>query len=364
MSTVATFKIEFTRYLDAQGNPTQTLPAFAENSDNLLALYRMMVLTRVFDTKAIALQRTGKMGTYPSSLGQEAVAVGLGNAMRQDDVLCPAYREYGAQFQRGIKMSEILAYWGGDERGSNFANNKEDFPMSVPIGSQSLHAVGIATAFKVRHQQRAAVMVCGDGATSQGDFYEAVNLAGVWKLPVVFLVNNNRWAISVPYEKQTSCETLAQKAIAGGFTGEQVDGNDVIAVRAVLDRALTKARTGGGPTLIEALTYRLHDHTTADDATRYRDKDEVKKAWSEEPIVRLRNYLANKNLWSPAQEEALQAECSKQVEAAVQEYQSIPSPNPTDMFDHLYARLPHDLFEQREEVLAEVALGGGYHHHG
>lgn len=362
MTIVATFNIEYTRFLDPQGKPTQTLPTFANDIKTLLELYRWMVLTRVFDMKAVALQRTGKMGTYPSTLGQEAVAVGMGNAMRKEDVLCPAYRETGAQFQRGVKMAEILAYWGGDERGSCFKENREDFPLCVPIGTQSLHAAGIATAFKIRKQPRVAVMVCGDGATSQGDFYESVNLAGAWELPIVFVVNNNQWAISVPRSAQTHSQTLAQKALAGGFTGEQVDGNDVIAMRYVMERALEKARKGGGPTLIEAITYRLHDHTTADDANRYRDKDEVKKAWEQEPVARLRHYLHQQGHWSEEKEKQLQAECSAQVEQAVQEYLTIPPPLPTDIFDYLYAKLPHDLVEQREQVIAEAKLGGGHYH--
>lgn len=362
MTTVATFSIEYTQFLDAQGQPTQALPAFANDKQTLLHLYKTMVLTRTFDSKAIALQRTGKMGTYASSLGQEAVAVAMGNAMHKDDVLCPVYREYGAQLQRGVTMAELLTYWGGDERGSAFANNKEDFPIAVPIGSQVLHAAGIATAFKLRKQPRVAVAVCGDGATSQGDFYEAVNLAGVWDLPMVIVVNNNKWAISVPVSAQTRAQTLAQKAIAGGFTGEQVDGNDIIALRFVLDRALEKARTGGGPTLIEALTYRLHDHTTADDATRYREKTELEEAWVNEPVARFRKYLMQQNFWTQEDEEKWLAECSKQVEQAVEEYQHLPPQPPTAMFDYLYAKLPHDLIEQRETAIAYAKLGGDHHH--
>jgi 2-oxoisovalerate dehydrogenase E1 component alpha subunit len=203
--------------------------------------------------------------------------------------------------------------------------------------------------------------VCGDGATSQGDFYESVNLAGAWQLPLVFVVNNNQWAISIPRDAQTHCQTLAQKALAGGFTGEQVDGNDVIAVSYVMEKALEKARKGGGPTLIEAITYRLHDHTTADDATRYREKEEVKKAWEQEPIIRLRTYLFEQGHWSEQKEKQLHAECSTQVERAVQEYLNIPAPSPTDIFDYLYASLPHDLIEQREQVIAEAKLMGEHH---
>lgn len=364
MTTVANFSIEYVRFLDPNGEPTQELPAFARDTKKLIELYRKMVLLRTFDTKAIALQRTGKMGTYASTLGQEALSVAIGNAMRKEDVLCPYYREYGAQFERGVKMSEILTYWGGDERGSNFSNCPEDFPICVPIGTQLLHAAGVATAFKLRKQPRVAVTTCGDGATSQGDFYAAMNVAGIWSLPVVFVVNNNQWAISVSRKVQTSTQTIAQKAIAGGFEGLQVDGNDIIAMLYVMQQALEKARQGGGATLIEAVTYRLCDHTTADDANRYRDKEELKQAWQEEPILRLRNYLQKQDVWSQQDEDKLTAECAAQVDVAVQEYLSLP-PQPVEtIFDYHYAQLPHDLVEQRIEAMAMAKLNKGDHHHG
>jgi len=359
---VANFTIEYTRFLDPAGNLVQPLPKFAEDPKNLIELYRQMVSLRTFDAKAVALQRTGKMGTYASTLGQEAVSVAMGHAMRPEDVFCPSYREYGTQLQRGVKMSEILTYWGGDERGSQFAHCPEDFPISVPIGTQYLHAAGVATAFKLRKQPRVAVAACGDGGTSEGDFYEAINAAGAWKLPVVFMVINNQWAISFPRIAQTGTTTLAQKAIAGGFTGEQVDGNDVIAVRYAVEKALEKARNGGGPSLIEAITYRLCDHTTADDASRYREKAELEKAWTEEPLIRLRTYLMAQGLWTQQDEDNLLAECSANVEIAVQEYTSLPAPAPESMFDYLYATLPHDLHEQREQAIAFFTPHGGHGH--
>lgn len=362
MTTIATFTIEYTRFLDPDGKLIQPLPAYFENKDHLLALYRQMVFLRTFDTKAIALQRTGKMGTYASTLGQEAISVALGNVMRPEDVLCPAYREYGAQFQHGVLPEEILNYWGGDERGSQFANNKEDFPIAVPIGTQYLHAAGVATAFKLRKQARVATTVCGDGGTSQGDFYEALNVAGAWKLPIVFVVINNQWAISVPRSAQSGAQTLAQKAIAGGFTGEQVDGNDIIAVRYTMEKAFDKARKGEGPTLIEAVTYRLCDHTTADDASRYREKVEHEKAQREEPVGRLRKFLMDEGYWSQQDEEKLLAECSQKVENAVANYLAIPAPAPETMFDYLYAKLPHDLTEQRSQAIEFYTPGGGHGH--
>jgi len=350
MTTVATFAIEYTRFLDPQGVPTQPLPPFATDAATLVALYRGMVLTRAFDGKAIALQRTGKIGTFASALGQEAVGVGTASAMRADDVLVPSYRDHAAQFVRGVTMVESLLYWGGDERGSAFAVPRGDFGNCVPIGTQVCHATGAAYAFKLRREPRAAVCMLGDGGTSRGDFYEGMNMGGVWRLPLVIVVNNNQWAISVPRKMQSAAETLAQKAIAAGIDGLQVDGNDVIAVRHAVGEALDKARAGDGPTLIEALTYRLGDHTTADDATRYRDADTVREQWTLEPILRLRNYLASIGAWDKDKEETLQRECAEAVNAAVDEYLAIAPPTTAAMFDHLYATLPAALEAQREEA--------------
>jgi pyruvate dehydrogenase E1 component alpha subunit len=344
---VAKFEIEFRRYLDEKGALVGETPGFAADPKVLIPLYRAMVRTRTFDAKAVALQRTGKLGTFASGLGQEATAIGVGSAMRPEDVLLPSYRDFGTQFMRGVSMEEILLYWGGDERGSDFARAREDFPICVPIATQCAHAAGVATAFKLRNEKRVAVCMLGDGATSKGDFYEAVNLAGAWNLPVVFVVSNNQWAISVPRAKQTSALTLAQKAIAGGVAGLQIDGNDILAVRAVMDEALERAREGGGCTVIEALTYRLHDHTTADDATRYRDAAEVKAKWGEEPILRLRNYLAAQGVWTKEAEEELLKACADEVQQAVERYQAVRPPQVSSMFEHLYAKLPDVLLEQK-----------------
>ena len=350
MNIVAKFEVSFNCFLDSTGHVTQPLPDFAKDPQELLMMYRLIMLLRTFDNKAVTLQRTGKIGTYAGILGQEAVSVGIGAAMRADDVLCPAYREYGAFLQRGGKMSDILCFWGGDERGSQF-DNESDFPMCIPIATQCLHATGVAVAFKLRKQPRVAVTVLGDGGTSKGDFYEAINLAGDWRLPVVFVINNNQWAISCPRSAQTATETLAQKSIGAGFTGLQVDGNDVIAVRNAVANALEIARTGGGPTLIEAITYRLCDHTTADDAKRYREKEEVERAWQIEPLLRLRSYLESIHILTPSEDEKIKAECSVQVEQAVVEYLNKKSQAPESMFDYLYAKLPHDLKEQRQDLL-------------
>src|SRR5438445_3937432 len=265
LPVIARFEVRRRSYLAPDGTVQRRLPSFASDTNLLLSLYRGMVLTRAFDLKAVALQRTGRLGTYAVSLGQEAVSVGIASAMREEDVLLPSYRDNGALIWRGVKLEEILLFWGGDERGNHFSGPVQDFPFCVPVGSQAPHAAGVAYAFKLRKQPRVAVCMFGDGATSKGDVYEAMNFAGVHKLPVVFVANNNQWAISVPLKLQSASETLAQKAIAAGFTGEQVDGNDVIAMRAAAEEATAQARAGGGPRLIGALPYRLSDHTTADD---------------------------------------------------------------------------------------------------
>jgi 2-oxoisovalerate dehydrogenase E1 component alpha subunit len=350
----AEFSIPSTRVLDSDGKVVGIMPAFARDPAELLRLYRTLVLTRTFDTKAIALQRTGRLGTYASSLGQEAVSVGAAAAMQASDVFVPSFREHGGQLWRGVTLKELFLYWGGDERGNDFAGPREDFPNCVPVGSHPPHAVGIALAFRLRGEQRASVCVLGDGATSKGDFAEALNMAGVWKAPAVFIINNNAWAISVPREKQSAAATLAQKAFAAGIPGEQVDGNDVIAVRAATEQALARARQGLGPTLIEAISYRLSDHTTADDASRYRDDAEVSRHWPAEPLVRLRNYLAHAGLWDKDKEEALLHECGKAVEHAADEYLATPAQSVSAVFDYVYAEAPAELVEQREAATAQA----------
>ncbi len=358
MKTVAEFEIKYCQFLDAEGTLAPGAPSLAKDTGELLKMYRFMTLARTFDTKAVNLQRTGKLGTYASCLGHEATHVGVAAAMQPDDVLAPVYREFGTQIWRGVKMSSILLYWGGDERGNNFSAARQDFAWCVPIASQMLHGAGVAMAMKIRGEERCSVTYIGDGGTSEGAFYEGINVAGARSLPAVFVIVNNRWAISVPIESQTATRTLAQKAIAAGIPGVQVDGNDVIAVRHTVDEALARARRGEGPTLIEALTYRLSDHTTADDASRYRDPGEVREAWSREPLMRLRAWLTKLGVWDERRDEALKAECAREVEAAVDEYLSTPKPTTDAMFDHLFAHPPRSLLEQRELARRHAAAHG------
>jgi 2-oxoisovalerate dehydrogenase E1 component alpha subunit len=352
VKTVASFEITYRQFLDPEGRVRGALPDFARDPTALLPLYRSMVLARSFDAKAISLQRTGRLGTYPPCLGQEAIGVGLASAMQADDVLFPSYRDQPAQLWRGVRLVEILLYWGGDERGSDFAGPRKDFPICVPVASQAPHAVGVALAMKLKGERRVAVCCLGDGATSKGDFYEAINLAGAMGLPAVFVIANNQWAISVPRSAQTGAATLAQKAVAAGIPGEQVDGNDVIAVVDAARRAIARARSGDGATLVEALTYRLGDHTTVDDARRYREDSEVSRHWELEPIGRLRKHLTEAGAWTKADEERLLAECSAEVNAAVDAYLATAAEPAAAIFDHLYAELPAELAAQREEVIA------------
>lgn len=348
-NVIATFSIEFERYIDEKSQALKELPCFA-TSETIVTLYKKMHLVRAMDTKAVNLQRTGQMSTYPSSRGQEAVSVGIGFAMNKDDVLCPYYRDQGASIQRGVGIDEIYRFWGGDERGNHYQHNHQDFPVCVPIATQFLHATGVASAIQYREEKRAVVTTGGEGSTSKGDFYEAINLAGAWNLPLVFVINNNQWAISVPREKQTRSQTIAQKAIAANIPCLQVDGNDVIAVTHAVKQALEQARSGEGPSLIEAVTYRLCDHTTVDDATRYQPEQEVEDAWKKEPIARLAYYLEQQGIWSKDKEQKLGDEIKIIIDDAVEKYLNAKPQAITDLIDHTYRTLPNALLEQRDEL--------------
>ena len=315
-----------------------------------------MYYTRTFDAKAVALQRTGRLGTYASSLGQEAVSVGVAHAMERTDVLLPSFREHGLQLQRGVKPEELFAFWGGDERGSAFSKQADDFPVCVTVGGHAPQAAGVALAFQLRAEPRVAVCVFGDGATSKGDVYEAMNVAGVWRLPVLFVVTNNQWAISTSRDRQTAAQTLAQKAVAAGMHGEQVDGNDVVAVADVIGAALARARSGE-PSLVECLTYRLGDHTTVDDASRYREDSEVSTWWQKDPIARLRLYLTDNAGWDKAREEALLNACATRIEAAAETYLASEAEPPEAIFDYLYAQLPDPIAGQRAALLRDESDG-------
>ncbi|MGQ4660325.1 pyruvate dehydrogenase (acetyl-transferring) E1 component subunit alpha [Lysobacter sp. F6437] len=351
MTVAASFEIEYLQYLGPDGKPVGELPKAFRDPKALLPLFKQMLFVRTFDSKAIKLQRTGKLGTYAASLGHEATHVGIGASMQPDDVFAPSYREYGAQFMRGVKPREVLLYWGGDERGNDFADAPNDYPWCVPISTQCLMAAGAALSFKLRKQPRIAVACCGDGGSSKTDFYAALNSAGAFTSPLVLCVINNGWAISVPRNSQTGAKTLAQKGLAGGLHCLQVDGNDLIAVLEAMRRATERARNGEGGSVIEFMTYRLHDHTTADDASRYREDAEVKDAWTREPMLRLRSYLTDAGVWSEAEEAAWIEECGKRVDVEINAYLETPVQPVEAMFDHLYADMPADLQAQRQQAI-------------
>jgi len=364
---VLTHEVRFSwrqrRYLASDGRLLGEAPAASAAPKLLLAAYRNMVLTRTLDAKAVALQRTGQMGTYAASLGQEAIGTAAGLAMPAEDVFVPSYRDQACQILRGVSLVNLLQYWGGDERGCDYAGPVRDLPPCIPVATQMSHAAGVATALKRRRDddgtQRAVVVICGDGATSRGDFYEALNVAGAWRLPLVTVINNNQWAISVNRRYQTGAPTLAQKAVAAGIPGAQVDGNDVIALHAAVSEALARAHGGGGATLIEAVSYRLCDHTTADDATRYRSAEELNVAWQAEPVKRLRTYLHEQGLWDEASEKSLQAEAREQVQAAVDAWLALAPQPPEAMFDYVFERWPATYGFQRELLRAKLARGTG-----
>ncbi len=312
-------------------------------------LYTFMVQARTLDDKILKLQRQGRIGTYSSGLGQEAIPIGSAYALQKQDWSIHSFREHGMLIVRGVPLLNILLYFGGDERNAQYPVDNI-LPNSVPVGSQTLHAVGIAMGIQYKQKDAIAMGYFGDGATSEGDFHEALNFAGVFNLPCVFICQNNQWAISVPRKIQTAAESIAQKAIAYGIEGVQVDGNDVFAVYLATKLAVEKARAGKGSTLIECVTYRVGDHTTADDATRYRSQEEVQYWKERDPILRLQKYLMGLGILSSQLDEQLHNDATSKVEAAVQQYENFPSPPIDGIFDYMYKQTPPDLEEQKKEL--------------
>jgi len=344
------FSVEWLQILDEQGRPDpQLLPAL--NPKEIECFYEWMVLTRVFDEKALSLQREGRLGTYAPVRGQEATQVGSAYALSPSDWIFPAFREMGVGIVRGIPMRMLFQYWSGDERGSDVPLHQHYFPTSIPVGTHIPHAVGAAWAAKIRKDPTVVAAYFGDGATSKGDFHEAMNMAGIFHLPVVFFCQNNQWAISVPVERQSASQTLAQKALAYGFEGIRVDGNDIFAVYQAAREAVEKARSGGGPTLVECLTYRIGDHTTADDASRYRTEEDLKPWAAKDPIKRLRKFMETQDLWTPDYSKQVLAEADRRVNEAIKEFEEQPASDPADMFRYIYYEPTPPLKEQMDDLL-------------
>lgn len=350
-------KVEYLSILDGNGKLDEKLDPKLD-ADRSLHLYRLMLTARRLDERCLNMQRQGRIGTYGPCRGQEASHCAATMCMDPKDWVVHAFREPGSFLHRGWPLETVLLFWGGYEEGCRPPDGVNDLPICVPISSQIPHAMGIAWAMKLRGDKHAVLCYFGDGGTSEGDFHESLNFAGVYDLPVVFLIENNQWAISVPLHKQTASETLAQKAVAYGFDGIQVDGNDALAVYVATNEAVAKARKGGGPTLVEAVTYRLSVHTTADDPTKYRSAEEVEKWEKLDPIPRYRAYLMQRGILDQKLVDEIDADVQAQVAAAVERYEAARLVDPLDCFDYMYAELPAELREQRAEFEAALDREG------
>lgn len=347
-------KIDYLSILDHNGALDEELePKIPE--EVLLRLYRTMLLARRFDERLLNLQRQGRIGTFPPISGQEAAHLGAVAPLRQSDWMVPAFRETAAEIWRGRSLESVIIYNNGYNEGSHIPEEMNNLPISVPVGSQILHAVGISWAMKYRQKDDVAMAFFGDGATSQGDFHEGLNFAAVFQVPTIFVCQNNQWAISMPRSKQTRSKTLAQKAYAYGMPGIQVDGNDVLAVYAAAQEAIERARSGNGPTLIECVTYRVAVHTTADDPRRYRSDEEVAKWKDKDPLPRFKKYLIQKKLLVDSEFEKIESGVMAEIQTAVDraEEQMKSMGDPLAMFEHAYAEMPPYLQEQKEAFVRE-----------
>jgi pyruvate dehydrogenase E1 component alpha subunit len=339
---------ELYQILDKDGNLVSEDPGY--DDELLKRMYWWMLYGRMADEKAIKLQRQGRLGTYAPGTGQEAAQVGSAMAMDNDDWLFPSFRELVSYMIRDLPFENNLLYFMGDVRGNRVPEGTRSFPIFVPVSTQLPIAAGFAHAQRLKKNRNAVLCYLGDGGTSEGDFHEGMNFAGTFQAPVVYVCQNNQWAISVPRKRQTASRTIAQKGMAYGFPGIFVDGNDVMAVHKVTRDALEKARNGGGPTFIEAFTFRRLMHTTADDPTRYRTPEEEKEWEDKDPLKRMRLYLERKRIWTEKWEEDLKKEAKKLIKKSVEKAESLPELEPDDLFKYMYAEMPENLKEQLEHL--------------
>ncbi|WP_328618284.1 pyruvate dehydrogenase (acetyl-transferring) E1 component subunit alpha [Amycolatopsis sp. NBC_00355] len=343
------------RFVAEDGTRADQHGGYGEPSrERLKEAYRLMVLGRRFDVQATALTKQGRLAVYPSSAGQEACQVAAALTLAKQDWLFPTYRDSVALIARGLKPGEVLTLLRGDAHcGYNPAETRVA-PQCTPLATQTLHATGLAHAMQRRGEDGVALALIGDGATSEGDFHEALNFAAVFKAPVVFFVQNNRYAISVPFEKQSAAAALAYKGIGYGMRSEQVDGNDAVAVLSVLDDAVKHARDKNGPVLVEAHTYRIDAHTNADDATRYREADEVAKWREADPVTRLETYLKAQKTLSDNEIEQFRSDAEDFAQTVRDTLNAEPELDPLSLFDHVYAEPTRHLEAQRAALKAEL----------
>lgn len=345
--------IEYLEILDENAKlDTKLEPDLSK--EQLLKIYKYMLLGRRADERMLKMQRQGRLGTFPQASGHEAISMGSAINLEENDWHVPAYRELAGMLYRGWPLENVILFWNGFEEGTIPPEKTNDLPICVPIASQLLHAAGIGMAMKLNNEKKVVMTYFGDGAASEGDCHEALNFASVFKAPVVFICLNNQYAISVPLHKQMNCETIAQRAIAYGIPGIRVDGNDALAVYQASKEAVARARAGEGPTLIEALTYRITPHTTADDPKKYRSQEEQDTWLKKEPLIRFAKYLKNKGIVSDNSLKELEEEVDTMVKAAVTKAEDMAKSeelkDPLRMFDYLYKETPKFLTEQRKEL--------------
>jgi pyruvate dehydrogenase E1 component alpha subunit len=348
--------VDYLSILDEKGKLDKNLEPKIDDA-LLIKLHRTMILTRRFDERILSLQRQGRIGTFAPIKGQEATQLGTAAVLRQSDWMAPSFREAAVEIWRGRTMENLIIYYAGFNEGGKIEDDRNDLPVSIPVASQVIHALGIAWGMKYRGKDDIAMAYFGDGGTSQGDFHEGLNMAAVYQAPLVLVCQNNQWAISLPRKSQTISDTIAQKAVAYGVPGIQVDGNDILAVYAAAKEAADRARAGDGPTLIECVTYRLAMHTTADDPKKYRTDEEVELWNKRDPITRFQKYLISKNLLSDKEIENVESEVSAEIQAAVDsaEEQMKKMDDPLHMFEHLYAELPPHIQVQKEHFAQELS---------